>query len=265
MTAAIEHEAVFEPVELDLLATHAGVAFPFPLRVPSVGRFAHERDELLAAAGHALCDRGLATASGPVGVAEELVTALREYRGAVDLVVIGTDEATGAVAMVYRDRAVVCRQSPLDERGSAVRVTAVPATGSADELAGLIPEVRAASTMPITLPPGVVEGALRMFEDPGGDPAARRHVRELVRAAGGDEAAVDRVVTLFPAVAGRGQLGVVRRTGDAVTRPHEVSWLDGARGRLRIDRGDAGWVSVNPLRHGELVRLLGGAASVARA
>ncbi|QQQ79620.1 ESX secretion-associated protein EspG [Saccharothrix sp. 6-C] len=265
MTAAIEHRAVFDPVELDLLATHAGVAFPFPLRVPSAGRFTRERDELLAAAAHALCDRGLATATGPVGVAEELVSALREYRGAVDLVVIGTEEATGAVAMVHRDRAVVCRQSPLDGRGAAVRVTAVPATELADELAGLVPEMRAAPTMPITLPPGVVEDAVRMVRDPEGDLLVRRHVRELVRARGGDGTAVDRLVDLFPAVAGRGQLGVVRRTGDTVTRPHEVSWLDGARGRLRVDRGDTGWVSVNPLRHGELVRLLGETASVARA
>lgn len=271
LTAAIEHDAVFEPAELDLLATHAGAAFPFPLRVPSVGRFAHERDDLLADAAHALRARGLATGSGPIGVAAELVTALREHRGAVDLVVIGTDEATGAtdeatgaVAMVYRDRAVVCRQSLHGERGNAVRVTAVPATRLADALAGLIPEVRAASTLPITLPPGVVEGALRVFGDPEGDHAARRHVRDLVRAGGGDETAVDRLVNLFPVVAGRGQLGVVRRTGNAITRPHEVSWLDSARGRLRVDRGDAGWVSVNPLRHSELVRRLGEAASVAR-
>ncbi|PSL57755.1 ESAT-6 protein secretion system EspG family protein [Saccharothrix carnea] len=265
MTAATEHEAVFEPVELDLLATHAGVAFPFPLRVPSFGRFTHERDELLADAGHALCARGLATATGPVGLADELVTALREYRAAVDVVVIGAHEAAGAVAMVYRDRAVVCRQAPLDERGSEVRVKAVPATELVDELAGLIPEVRAASTMPITLPPGVVESALGMLGDPDGDPVTRRHVRELVRAHGGDEAVVDRLVDLFPAVSGRGQLGVVRRTGDAVTRPHEVSWLDSARGRVRVDRGDAGWLSVNPVRHGELVRLLGETAEVARA
>ncbi|KOX14516.1 cytochrome C biogenesis protein [Saccharothrix sp. NRRL B-16348] len=264
MTAAIEHDAVFEPAELDLLATYAGAAFPFPLRVPSVGRFAHERDELLADAAHALRARGLATESEPIGVAAELVTALREHRGAVDLVVIGTEEATGAVAMVYRDRAVVCRQSLHGERGNAVRVTAVPATRLADALAGLIPEVRAASTLPITLPPGVVEGALRVFGDPEGDHAARRHVRDLVRAGGGDESAVDRLVNLFPVVAGRGQLGVVRRTGNAITRPHEVSWLDSARGRLRVDRGDAGWVSVNPLRHSELVRRLGEAASVAR-
>ncbi|MEV8443649.1 ESX secretion-associated protein EspG [Actinosynnema sp. NPDC051121] len=261
MTAAVDHEAVFAPVELDLLATHAGVALPFPIRVPSFGRFTHERDELLADAGHALCARGLATGTGPVGVADELVTALREYRGAVDLVVIGPDGVTGAVGMVYRDRAVVCRQSPHD----GIRVRSLPATELGDELAGLVPAVRGATTLPITLPPGVVEGALRLLDDPEGDPVTRGHVCGLVRACGGDEAVVDRLVDLLPAVTGRGRLGVVRRDGGAATRPAEVSWLDSARGRVRVDRGDTGWVSVNPLRHGELVRLLGGSAAVARA
>ncbi|WP_033440493.1 ESX secretion-associated protein EspG [Saccharothrix sp. NRRL B-16314] len=236
MTAATDREVCFEPVELDLLATHAGADFPFPLRVPSFGRFTHERDELLADAGHALCARGLATGAGPVGVANELVTALREYRGAVDLVVVGSGGVIGAVAMVHRDRAVVCRQSPLDERGSAVVVTVVPATVLGDELARLIPVTGAAATMPITVPPGVV-----------------------------DETVADRLADVFPTSAGQGQLGVVRRVGDTVTRPPEVWWLDGGRGRVRVDRGDAGWVSVNPLRHSELLRLLGEAAEVARA
>lgn len=261
MTTTTDQEVGFEPVELDLLATHAGAGLPFPLRVPSFGRFTHERDDLLAAAGHALCARGLATDDGPVGVAAELVTALREYRGAVDLVVFGADGVTGAVAMVYRDRAVVCRQSPDD----GVQVTAVPAIELADRLAVLIPEVRAAVTMPITLPPGVVEGVSRMLADAVDLPDPRRGVRRLVRACGGDEAVVDRLVDLFPALSGRGQLGLVRRSGAAVTRPHEVSWLDSARGRVRVDRGDAGWVSVNPLRHGDLARVLGETAALARA
>ncbi|MFJ6673797.1 ESX secretion-associated protein EspG [Actinosynnema sp. NPDC091369] len=265
MTAAIRHETVFDPVELDLLATHAGVPFPFPIRVPSSGRFTDERDALLADAGHALRARGLATATGPVGVTAELVTALREHRGAVDLVVIGTTEVTGAVAMVHEDRAVVCRQSLHPEHGGDVAVTAVPATELADRFALLIPAARAAATLPITLPPGVVEGALRILGDPGCEPVTRGHVRELVRACGGDEAVVDRLVDLLPGVSGRGRLGVVRRTGGPATRPPEVSWLDSARGRVRVDRDDRGWTSVNPLRHDRLLRLLGETAAVARA
>jgi hypothetical protein len=267
VTAAIERAACFEPVELDLLATHAGVRFPFPLRVPSFGRFADERDALLASAGHTLCARGLATDDGPVGVADELVRALREYRGAVDLVVVGDGVEIGAVAMVYGERAVVCNQS---HDGQAVQVTVVEATALEDELAGLIPAVRAAVTMPVMLPPGVVDSAMRLLADTpdttDADDVTRRRVRELVRAYGGDEAVVDRLVQLFPAVTGRGQLGVVRRSGgDAVTRPCEVSWLDSARGRVRVDHGDGGWVSVNPLRHSDLVRVLGEIAAIARA
>jgi hypothetical protein len=262
VTATLERETCFEPVELDLLATHVGVRFPFPLQVPSFGRFADERDDLLASAGHALCDRGLATAHGPVGIAGELVEALRDYRAAVDLVVVGKDTVTGAVAMVYRNWAVVCRQSLGDEQPGPVGVTRVPAAALSDELAGLIPKAQPASTMPVTLPPGVVGDTLRLLGKTADSPATRRCVRELVRMCGGDEAAVDQLIALFPTLAGRGQLGVVRRSGD---RPREVSWLDSPRGRVRVTQDGDGWLSVNPLRHGELVRALGDVAALARA
>lgn len=265
MTATIEREVCFEPVELDLLATHVGVRFPFPLRVPSFGRLTSERDTLLDSAGQALRARGLATAHGPIGMAAELVNALREYRGAVDLVVVGTGPVTGAVAMVYGDWAVVCRQSLSDEQAGTVRVARVPAATLSDELAGLIPKVLPASAMPITLPPGVVGDALRLLGKTADTPATRRCVRELVRTCGGDEAVVDQLVDLFPALTGRGQLGVVRRRGATVTRPREVSWLDSPRGRVRVDHSGDGWVSVNPLRHSELVRALGEVAADARA
>ncbi|QFZ19597.1 ESX secretion-associated protein EspG [Saccharothrix syringae] len=260
MTAAVERGATFGPVELDLLATHAGVRFPFPLRVPSSGRTAPERDALLASAAHGLCARGLATGRGPVGVADELVDALRGHRGAVDLVVVGADGVTGAVAMVHRDRAVVCRQSP----DGAVLVTPVGATALGDELAALVPAVPAAPVLPVTLPPGVVDDALRLLGDAStGAGTGRQLVRDLVRSRGGDGAAVDRLIDLLPVVLGRGQLGVVCRSGTG--RPVELSWLDGPRGRVRVDRGASGWTSVNPLRHHELVRVLGEAAEVARA
>jgi hypothetical protein len=264
VTATIEREVCFELVELDLLATHVGVRFPFPLRVPSFGRLADERDALLASAGHALRARGLATEHGPIGIAAELVSALREYQGAVDLVVVGEDTVIGAVAMVYQDWAVVCRQSLHDEP-SAIRVTRVPAAVLSDKLAGLIPKVQPASAMPITLPPGVVGDTLRLLGKTADTPAARRSVRKLVRTCGGDEDAVDQLVDLFPALAGRGQLGVIRRRGTTITRPREVSWLDSPRGRVRVDQSGDGWVSVNPLRHSELVRALGEVAADARA
>lgn len=264
MTTTIERAASFAPVELDLLATHAGARFPFPLRVPSSGRLASERDALLASAGQALRARGLASEHRPVGLAGELVDALREYRGAVDLVVVGAGTVTGAVAMVYRDQAVVCRQSLSDERAATVQVARVPADAVSDELAGLIAVARPASAMPITLPPGVVGDALRLLRKTADAPATRRYVRELVRTCGGDETVVDQLLDLFPTLVGRGQLGVVRRSGTTVTRPRETSWLDSPRGRVRVDQGGDGWVSVNPLRHNELVRAVSELAMIAR-
>lgn len=202
----------FDLVEMDLLATHAGVRWPFPLRVPSFGRLADERAALLSEAGQGLQARGLAAAHGPTGMAAELVTALHEHTVVVDLVVPGV----GAVAMVYGDDALVCTQT-----GSTVRVAHVEAETLGDELAALVPQVRAAQLMPITLPPG---------------------------------AGLDLEVT------GQGQAGVVRGG-----RRQEVSWLDSAGGRVRVDVGEDGWVSVNPVRHHDLVRAIGELAAVARA
>lgn len=213
----IECEVGFDLIEMDLLATHAGVSFPFPLRVPSFGRLASERAALLAEAAHGLRARGLATGDGPAGIAAELVTGLREYRAAVDVVVTGV--GIGAVAMVYGDLAVVCRQSL--HGASTIRVSCVDAEVVSDELVALVPEVAAAQGMPITVPPGMVAGL------PG-----------------------------LP-----GQAGVVR----GGVRQREVSWLDSASGRRRVDLGGDGWASVNPLRHNELVRVFGELAAAARA
>jgi hypothetical protein len=261
VTATLAREIELDLIELDLLAAHAGVRPPFPLRVPSFGRLVREREALLSSAGQALRARGLATEHGPTGLAAELVTALREYRSAVDLVVFGRDSVTGMVAMVDRRGAVVCRQS-LD--GANVRVRRVAVSALTDEFAGLIPTAPPAPTMPITLPPGAVGDTLRLLSNTADTPATRRCVRELVRECGGDGTVVDQLVELFPALRGQGQLGVVRRSGTVVSRPLEVSWLDSPHGRVRVDHDDNGWMSVNPLRHTELVRLLGEAATVAR-
>ncbi|KJK52055.1 hypothetical protein UK23_04810 [Lentzea aerocolonigenes] len=202
----------FDLVEMDLLATHAGVRWPFPLRVPSFGKLASERAELLAEAGHGLQARGLAEPHGPTGMARELVTALHEHTAVVDLVVPGT----GAVAMVYGDSALVCTQHE-----STVRVAHVESETVGEELVALVPELRPAQLMPITLPPG---------------------------------AALDLEVT------GQGQAGVVKGG-----QRQEVSWLDSVGGRVRVDVGSDGWVSVNPMRHNDMVRMIGELAAVARA
>jgi hypothetical protein len=221
----------FGLVELDLLATHAGARFPFPLRVPEFGRIDGEREVLLAGAGVTLRARGLAGERGPLGVAAEVVTALREYRGTVDLVLTGPDGVVGVVAMAYRSWTLICRQ-PLSGQGT-VRIRRVAQNALADELMALVPEVEPAVTMPITLPPD------------GGDP----HV-------------LDELGRLLPELTGAGQLGATRRgTGRSGT---ELSWLDGLRGRMRVNRADDGWFSVNSLQQNELRLALNNSAMIAR-
>jgi hypothetical protein len=230
MTAGV----YFGLVELDLLATHAGGRFPFPLRVREFGRIAGEREVLLAAAGVTLRARGLAGERGPLGIAAEVVTALREYRGSVDLVLAGPGQAVGVVAMVYRSWALICRQ-PLtgDAATGGVRIRRVAQNALADELAGMVPDVESAIAMPITLPAG-----------------------------GGDPGVLDELAGLLPELTGAGQLGASRR--DAGRAGTGLSWLDGPRGRVRVNHADDGWISVNPLRHNEMRYAFGNLSMIAR-
>lgn len=238
MTAALvpdtRADVYFGLVELDLLAAHAGARFPFPLRVPEFGRIAGEREVLLAAAGATLRARGLAGERGPLGVAAEVVTALREYRGTVDLVLTGPESVVGVVAMVYRSWTLICRQ-PLtgDPAANGVRIRRVAQNALADELIRVVPEVEPAVTMPITVPPD-----------------------------GGDPGVLDELGALLPELTGAGQFGATRR--GAGRAGAELSWLDGPRGRVRTDRAEDGWLSVNPLRQNEMRFALDDLAMIAR-
>jgi hypothetical protein len=234
MTGTGNNDVHFGLVELDLLAAHAGERFPFPLRVSEFGRIAGEREVLLAAAGVTLRSRGLAGTRGPLGIAAEVVTALREYRGTVDLVLADSDSAVGVVAMVYRSWALVCRQ-PLtgDPATNGVRIRRIAQNALADQLIGMVPRVEPAVTMPITLPP----------ED--SDPGV---LAELGR--------------LLPELTGTGQLGATRRGGRRAGI--ELSWLDGPRGRVRVNRAADGWLSINLLRHNDMRFALNSVAMIAR-
>jgi hypothetical protein len=197
----------FGLVELDLLATHAGVPVPFPLRAPSFGRITGEREVLLAAAGQTLGIRGLADNLGPLGAAAELATALSEHRGAVDLVLMDAERTVGVAALLYGSWALICQQE--FGRGR-VHVRRVVEDALVDELCRMVPVVVPVRSMPITLTAGV-------------EPEALGQLGEL---------------TGF-GVSGASRHG--RRIGT------ELSWLDGSRGRVRISNGPDGWVSVNPL------------------
>jgi hypothetical protein len=251
----------FSLVELDLLATHAGVPCPFPLRVPSFGRIPGERDVLLAAAARTLELRDLADETGPRNAAAEVVTALREHRGTVDLVLTTADGPVGVVALVYRSWALICRQALDDEASGTVRIRRLADTALTGELLGLVPELPAVRSMPITLPAREVIAATRVITEVE-DPAERaRLLRDAVR----DPGVLDRLTGLFPVLTGHGQLGATRRTGDRTVRAGaELSWLDGPKGRVRLDRGDNGWVSVNPLRHNDIRHALDNLATLAR-
>ncbi|RZQ62396.1 ESX secretion-associated protein EspG [Amycolatopsis suaedae] len=242
----------FTLTELDLLATYAGRRPPFPLRVPSCGRDSGERAALLAEAGRTLSERGLANEDGPVRLAADFVDTLRDHRRSVDLVVVCGSLVRGTVAMIDGEQALLCGQSIGGEPGP-VTVTRITDAALTAELSGRIPRAAAAQAMPITLPPGVVEAAARLE-----GPAPRKRLRALVAERGGDEAAVDALIALLPSVTGRGQGGVVV---DGVGRTVELSWLDSPHGRVRVDRDESGWVSVNPLRRDDLVKALRDAAA----
>jgi hypothetical protein len=222
----------FGLIELDLLAAHAGARFPFPLRVPEFGRIAGEREVLLAAAGVTLRARGLAGERGPLGVAAEVVTALREYRGTVDLVLTGPGGSIGIVAMAYRSWALVCHQPLGGDQADGVRIRRVAQNALAYELIGMVPEVEPAVTMPITVPPD-----------------------------GGDPVALDELGAVLPELTGSGHLGGSRHGTRSAT---ELSWLDGPRGRVRVNPTEDRWLSVNSLRHNEMRLLLNELAMTAR-
>ncbi|GAB3385930.1 ESX secretion-associated protein EspG [Amycolatopsis echigonensis] len=245
-------------VEADLLAAHAGASWPFPLRVPSYGRIDGEREILFATAAHALRVRGLADESGPDGLAAEAVTALRERRGIVDLVVADAEGATAVTALVYQSSALICRQRL---EADTLSVRRVDETALVDAVLAEIPKAEAARTMPVTLPAHAVKEAMALDDDE--DDTSRAHrLRDLVRDSGGDPAALDSLVGLVVPLTGRGQLGATR---DGRTREgRELSWMDGPRGRVRINPARDGWISVNSLRPADLRFALGELATVAR-
>ena len=230
-------------VELDLLATHAGTSLPYPLRVPSFGRVPAERDTLFAAAGETLELRNLANANGPTGIAADLVAALSRRRGTVDLVVRSVDGERGAVAIVYGRYAVLCTQ-PGDD---LVEIRRLPLSAVAGALIALVPELAAATAIPVRLPAAAARAARELHTDHSG-----HQLHQLVEDHGGDPDELDSLTALVGSVSGSGQLGatVTGRNGKDTRIGAELCWLDTPSGRVRVSLppSDAdGWLSVNPL------------------
>ncbi|SDD38764.1 ESX secretion-associated protein EspG [Actinokineospora iranica] len=241
----------FGLAELDLLTTHAGVRMPYPVRVPCYGRTAAERAAVLAMAGATLTARRLADHAGPTGLAAELVAALRDRRSTVDLVLTGIARGpVGVLALRCGSAALVCRQPLARGHTNQVAVTRVYQDGLADELFRDVPRLAGATVAPISLDAGVVSAATSAAGER--EEVARDRLRALAMAAGGDPDELDRLAALLPTVTGRGQLGAT----SAGRRTDELSWLDGPAGRVRIDHGKDGWVSVNPLRPKDIHRFI---------
>jgi hypothetical protein len=257
----------FGLIELDLLTTHAGVPLPFPLHVPSFGRIPAERDVLLATAGQTLRMRGLADDEGPVGAAAELVAALREYRGTVDLVLADADGAFNVVALFYRHWALVFFQPRGDDPAGRVLVRRTTENAVESELLGMVRDVAAAALLPIMLPTLALHAAQRLIGDVEADDAdEQRHcLRELAHDYGSEPTVFDQLADLLPVVTGWGQLGASRRASDEQTRAGtELSWLDSPRGRVTVNHAANGWVSINPLRPSALRLALENLATIAR-
>lgn len=231
----------FGPVELDLLATHAGVRMPYPVRVPCYGRTPAERRAVLAMAGATLTARGLADEAEPTGLAADLVTALRTTPSTVDLVLTGlAGGPVGMVALRCGRAVLVCRQRLTRVHANRVTVTRLGRDELADELFAAVPKLAGATVVPISLDARVLAAA---GESSG---ATRNRLRALTS----DPEELDRLAELLPTVSGRGQLGGTR----GGRRTAELSWLDSPAGRVRIDHGKDGWVSVNPLHPKDIHR-----------
>lgn len=243
-------------VELDLLATHAGASIPYPLRVPSFGRIAGERDELFAMAGETLRLRDLADEDGPVGLAAELVAALTNRRGTVDVVITGSDGPVAVVAIVHGHRALLCRQTPQDAADLLVDVRHVALDDLVEVLVGLVPPLPGTKTMPVCLPTAGLRAAHELVTS--GEPNLEHRLYDVIAEHGGRADDLDALLAAADGATGGGQAGATRRSalGMDVRAGAELSWLDTPRGRLRVGaeptRGGHEWLSANPLRPHDL-------------
>jgi hypothetical protein len=228
------------------------------LKVPSFGRIPAERDVLFATAGATLRHRDLADEDGPVGLGRDLVDALAGRTATIDLMLSGSGAPVGVVAIMHRNRVLVCRQTLSDAPTELVDVRRVGSDGLVDALVEAIPRLAGAKTMPVRIP----TAALRAVHD------EQAHDSQLYGIASRYGCSVDDLATLIGvegSVIGSGQLGatVVSKHGKDVRVGSEVSWLDGPAGLLRIS-DQSGWMSVNPLHPNDLRTVIQNLAALVR-
>jgi hypothetical protein len=247
--------------EVDLLCATAGVAPPFPLRVPSAGATSAERRAVLRAASERLAARGLADERGPLGVAEAFVYLLRDARTTLDLVLSGGLATLGALLLVRRDLAVLVTQEFAAE---SVSMAELSFDDAVDELLWLVPDHGAALAAPFSLPKAVLGRVYRALLDRQGKPLGLDEWEHLLAAHGIDDRLARRLVTHLQPVVGNGQMGLAVRGGYANQWRRagaELRWLDTERGRFQlVDTDDGGWLSVNPMHAHDLASAVRGLA-----
>jgi hypothetical protein len=248
--------------EVDLLCAAAGVAPPFPLRVPSAGTTSTERRAVLRAAGERLAARGLADERGPLGVAEAFTYLLRDARMSLDLVLSAGSDTLGALLLARRDLAVLVTQELAATE--SVSMAELPFDDAVDELLRLIPDHGAAFASPFSLPKAALDRVYRALLDRQGKPLGLDEWEHLLAAHGIDDRLARRLVTHLQPVVGNGQMGLAVRGGYANQWRRagaELRWLDTERGRFQlVDTDDGGWLSVNPMHGHDLASSVRGLA-----
>ena len=104
---------------------------------------------------------------------------------------------------------------------NGVRIQRVAQNALTDELFEMVPDIESAIAMPITLSP----------QD-------------------ADPTVVDDLGRIIPELNGTGQLGASRPGAGRIGT--DLCWVDGPRGRVRVNRSADGWISVNALRQDEI-------------
>jgi hypothetical protein len=249
--------------EVDLLCAAAGVAPPFPLRVPSDGATSTERRAVLRAAGERLAARGLADERGPLGVAEAFVYLLKDVAVTLDLVLSVRADVFGAVLLTRQDLAVLVTQEL--SAPESVSMAEFRFDDAIEELLWLIPAHEAAMAAPFSLPKAALDRVYRALLARQDRPLGAAEWEELLSTHGIGDRLAQRLVTHLQPVLGNGQMGLAARGGYANqwrrTRAAELRWLDTRGGRFQlVDAEDGDWLSVNPMHGHDLAAAVRGLA-----
>lgn len=247
MTLFAEPAAVaLSAVEFDVLGERLGIEeFPVVLRVPSPGRSAAERADLVARAWDGLARRGLAEYPEVDPGLAGMLMALARPAVSVDVRVWAASE-TRALAAQADDVAVLAVLA-----GGTVTLRPID-DGLARPAVSVLPPLPAGPGRSVTLPTAVFADAA-----PAPDLAAALRVRGIRP----DDAT--RLAEMISPLTARGQFGHTRRDryGKRRRTPATVSFFDTAAGRYvqvaATNPDGEPWTTIAPADHRALVRHVG--------